>query len=100
MPEYSVKLKIYGKGEHICKKCFHYAVCIYQRENNPIIECSHFVSQNKVFTNADKIRTMNDEEIALLLFSQRIDAYESHIGTKEEILNWLKKDTNMRKREE
>lgn len=47
MSEYSVKLKVYGKGEHICKKCFHYAVCTYQRSNNPIIECSHFVVERK-----------------------------------------------------
>lgn len=47
MAEYNIKLKVYGKGEHICKKCFHYAFCIYQRGNNPIIECSHFVDQSK-----------------------------------------------------
>ena len=50
-------------------------------------------------TNADRIRTMTDEELAEQLYLLRLDAlrlegYEGFIETKDEILDWLKEEVD------
>ena len=53
--------------------------------------------EKKKMTNADRIRAMTDEELATELYLLRLDAlqlegFEGTIETKEEVLEWLKKE--------
>jgi hypothetical protein len=49
------------------------------------------------YTNADRIRSMSDEELAEQLYLLRLDAlrlegFEGFIETKDEVLEWLKEE--------
>ena len=56
-----------------CGKCLHKEVCVDYRYYKPIAEkCQHFKEFNvdkKLQTNADRIRSMSDEELAELFGS-------------------------------
>ena len=50
-------------------------------------------------TNADRIRSMTDEELAEQLYLLRLDAlrlegFEGFIETKDEVLDWLKEEAS------
>ena len=60
--------------------------------------CGHWKQQiTTKTTNADHIRNMSDEELALQLYLLRLDAlrlegFDGFIETKDEILEWLKEE--------
>ena len=72
--------------------------CIYN--NSPgnchgCFEGSNF--RSKPITNADRIRSLSDEELAEQLYLLRLDAlrlegFEGFIETKDEVLEWLKEE--------
>lgn len=54
--------------ESLCKTCEKRYACIMYEPIATVAGCSYFVSQKKaVQTNADRIRTMTDEELAYWL---------------------------------
>ena len=61
-----------------------------QRHEDGTCDRNCFYNTVEVTTNADKIRCMSDEELALQLYSQRLKGFEGFLGTKEEVLEWLK----------
>ena len=84
-----------------CKNCYHYGRvhknwCIPKVDSTDkdiIRDCQFFIKK----TNADRIRAMSDEELALQLYLLRLDAlhlegFDGFIETKDEILEWLKEE--------
>ena len=74
-----------------CRKCARFEECLVDED------CGIFVK--KSMTNADRIRTMSDEELAEQLYLLRLDAlrlegYEGFIETKDEVLDWLKEEVD------
>ena len=72
--------------------------CIYNnspRNCHGCFEGSNF--RPKPMTNADRIRSLSDEELAEQLYLLRLDAlrlegFEGFIETKDEVLEWLKEE--------
>lgn len=59
------------------------------------MKCKEY--RTKPVTNADRIRAMTDEELALQLYLLRLDAlhlegFDGQIETKEEVLDWLRQE--------
>ena len=83
-------------SESICLKCGHKSICatgVHQpSENVTVIGCSRF-EQKKPQTNADRIRSMTDEELA-----KKISGIEQFALTvdgawpPEQWLDWLKQE--------
>lgn len=61
----------------ICDNCINKA-CVWRAETDspdpPVMDCPHFAK--KPMTNADKIRTMTDEELARFTTSIQADVLE------------------------
>ena len=52
------------------------------------LDSGYFEVSNPVKTNADRIRSMNDEELAMLLYEI---GYDGGWGSLEGTLDWLRK---------
>ena len=52
------------------------------------LDSGYFEVSNPVKTNADRIRSMNDEELAVLLYEI---GYDGGWGSLEGALDWLRK---------
>ena len=89
----------------ICKKCAHESYCdmaAFGGHVPPITACSKFKKRTK--TNADKIRSMTDEEMAEFLTPVKcvdchlLDCGVGEIGNnktcEERVLEWLKQDAD------
>jgi hypothetical protein len=87
-----------------CIECKHESKSVY---DEPCYECIYNGGENDMFesnkqTNADRIRAMNDEELAEFLYgidhywsdSERIVRFgdESMHDSKEDILDWLQEE--------
>ena len=56
------------------------------------LDSGYFEVSNPVKTNADRIRSMNDEELAMLLYEI---GYDGGWGSLEGTLEWLKKSAEV-----
>lgn len=81
------------KYDDICDKCAHGEYCdmaTFGGHNPKITACYKFKEKNQ--TNADRIRAMTDEELAVWIRDQIIDR---NIGVPSETwLEWLKQEAN------
>ena len=78
--------------EEQCKRCK--GECGVEGMSGSIV-CHGFVAK----TNADRIRSLSDEELATVLYLLRLDAlqlegFEGTIETKEEVLEWLREEAD------
>lgn len=91
---------------HSCKACSKRKYCIY-KPTSDVADCGYFVgsTQEQRQTNADRIREMNDEELAELFaqyscedsdYASLLPIEECKWGTKQEVikrnLQWLKSE--------
>lgn len=60
-----------------CKECKNADICLDHREEKWLFGCTSGEPDRRVATNADRIRSMTDEELADILFSHCVE----HIGT-------------------
>ena len=83
-----------------CKDCTHFNVCeaFGKTVKFPVDDgvCLYFAKDTNVTTNADRIRSMTDEELAWELMLWRCEAVARHHGisseypdTQKTILEWL-----------
>lgn len=82
----------------ICDNCINKA-CVWRAETDssdpPVMDCPHFAK--KPMTNADKIRAMTDEELAMFIKDTVVTEFRYHglIGIFESggyWLDWLKQE--------
>ena len=91
------------KDDSICSKCNHRAYCAMSDEannDNATIKGCYLYSERKTKTNADRIRTMTDEELAEWI-AYRQGCYErqgkrcSKYGTCRDCwFDWLKEEAS------
>lgn len=56
-----------------CKECKNADICLDHREEKRLFGCTSGEPDRKVATNADRIRSMTDEELAEILSSYCVD---------------------------
>ena len=93
------------KDGSICSKCNHRAYCAMgdeQNSDNVAIKGCYLYSEQKVKTNADRIRAMTDEELADWYFDKFfpcvpycsiLDECPEHDDCKICLLDWLKQES-------
>lgn len=77
----------------ICSNCIHESYCdmaqFGQREP-PITTCYKF--KEKQQTNADRVRSMTNEELAHLLHSAEEHLFTGNLWNYEKWMDWLKQE--------
>lgn len=94
-----------------CNKCSNANICLDHIEILSLSGCTSGIPDRKVPTNADKIRTMSDEELAELLFNKsRCDNCFANCNDKDNCpslgscysrhLEWLQSEVKRPRRKE
>lgn len=94
-----------------CKQCKYITVCMAQADGlgqlfDPNYDGEHGCTDFVPFTNADRIRSMTDEELAWELMTWRCEAAARYHGvesqypdTQQTILSWLQQPAEKPKEE-
>lgn len=72
-----------------CKTCKHKGINTHICD-----ECASYYSmyEKKIVTNADRIREMNDEELAKIIVTNPIFTWDKVEEDYEDVLNWLQSE--------
>lgn len=91
-----------------CKECKNADICLDHREEKRLFGCTSGEPDRRVATNADRIRSMTDEELAEILSSYCVDkslfnkCSLRYILSDENVckkcyLKWLKSESEVEK---
>lgn len=77
-----------------CVDCQNQGICLDHKEQPSLIGCTTGIPQRKKQTNADRIRSMSDEELADFIEQVSTDSMETiSFGAKEYEEIWEHKET-------
>ena len=77
-----------------CVDCQNQGMCLDHKEQSSLIGCTSGIPQRKKQTNADRIRSFSDEELAEFIEQVSTDSMETiSFGTKEYEEIWEHKET-------
>ena len=73
----------------ICSKCLYLLICDALHKDSTV-KCEDFKSN--IITNADRIRSMTDEELAEYLYIKTCEDGFPQFTTENDWLDWLKQE--------
>ena len=82
-----------------CKNCGHPYCEHAGTQRGIVVSCYNYLPQQKPPSNADRIRAMSDEELAVFLYDEgevicKDQRVCSEYGCKDCILDWLRQPTD------
>ena len=76
-----------------CVDCQNQGMCLDHKEQPSLIGCTSGIPQRKKQTNADRIRSMSDEELAeFLTHAETLGYNDSSLSGNLEMIKWLQSE--------
>lgn len=72
-----------------CDECNNANICLDHIELPSLGGCTSGIPDRKIATNADRIRSMSDEELAIFLITDFINTFGEEQEGEQSCLSWL-----------